>query len=92
MTLPEHIWWDQATVLLQVGAIPTCLPYPYPGGNRTLRLPVAGIESARLLADETDGNSNEMLGSNWGVSGQSSDQALTRPAADLGVGSAEQTC
>lgn len=61
----EHIWWDQASALLQVGVIATHVPYPYPNGKQTLRLPVAGAESARLLADETDGKSNEMLGKDW---------------------------
>lgn len=65
----EHIWWDQAGVLKQVGAIPACLPYPLPDGKQILRLPVAGAEAAALLADETAGTSNEMLGSAWGVSG-----------------------
>lgn len=60
----EHIWWDQATCLLQAGLIPTHVPYK---GRRQLRLPVAGEECARLLMDETDGKSNEMFGSNWGV-------------------------
>ncbi|KIJ56457.1 hypothetical protein M422DRAFT_110254, partial [Sphaerobolus stellatus SS14] len=57
----EHIWWDQATALRQAGVLPTHLPYPYPNGGNTLRLPVTGTEAARLLADETDGKSNEML-------------------------------
>jgi len=64
----EHIWWDQATALVQVGVLPSHLPYSHPDGNKVLRLPVAGAESARLLADETDGTSNEMLGADWGVS------------------------
>jgi carboxymethylenebutenolidase len=37
----EHIYWDQASVLVQVGLLA-------PKG-----LPVAGIESARKLLDET---------------------------------------
>jgi carboxymethylenebutenolidase len=37
----EHIYWDQASVLVQIGLIdPLCLP-------------VAGVESARKLADRT---------------------------------------
>ncbi|OAA41790.1 hypothetical protein NOR_05298 [Metarhizium rileyi] len=54
----EHIWWDQGTALRQVGLLPTHVPGP--GGNM-LRLPVAGSECARLLVDETDGRSNEMI-------------------------------
>jgi len=62
----EHIWWDQATALKQAGVLPSLVPYPLSAGQQ-LRLPVAGAESARLLADETDGKSNEMLGNDWGV-------------------------
>ncbi|KAH6611474.1 hypothetical protein Trco_001494 [Trichoderma cornu-damae] len=53
----EHIWWDQATALRQLGILPTHLPYE--GG--TIELPVAGAECARLLLDERDGTSNEMI-------------------------------
>jgi carboxymethylenebutenolidase len=45
----EHIYWDQASVLVQVGLID-------PAG-----LPVAGIESARKLLDETL-PSNQLMG------------------------------
>lgn len=65
----EHIWWDQASALMQVGALPSHVPYPSPDGKQVLRLPVAGAESARMLANETDGKSNEMFGKDWGVSG-----------------------
>jgi carboxymethylenebutenolidase len=54
----EHIWWDQGTALRQAGLLPTHLPGPQ---GQLLRLPVAGAECARLLADETDGRSNEMI-------------------------------
>ncbi|KJK88070.1 hypothetical protein H633G_08065 [Metarhizium anisopliae BRIP 53284] len=54
----EHIWWDQGTVLRQLGLLPTHVPGPE---GKMLRLPVAGAECARLLADETDGKSNEMI-------------------------------
>ncbi|MDQ0586036.1 hypothetical protein QFZ47_000145 [Variovorax paradoxus] len=37
----EHIYWDQASVLVQVGLLDPKL------------LPVAGIETARKLLDET---------------------------------------
>jgi hypothetical protein len=63
----EHIWWDQATVLLQAGIIHPVLPYPFPDGNRKIRLPISGVESAHMLADETDGKVNEMLGDGYGV-------------------------
>ncbi len=47
----EHIYWDQASVLVQIGVL-------NPGG-----LPVAGIETAKKLLDETL-PSNELM-SNW---------------------------
>ncbi|KAJ6627397.1 hypothetical protein B0H10DRAFT_1994276 [Mycena sp. CBHHK59/15] len=59
----EHIWWDQGTACMQVGIIPTHVPF----GNKTLRLPIAGVESARLLIDERDCPPNEMLGPNYGL-------------------------
>lgn len=62
----EHIWWDQATALRQAGVLPTHLPYPGYEGNQTLRLPVAGAESAQMLL-EVSGASNGMFGSEWGV-------------------------
>ncbi|KAL7934103.1 hypothetical protein V8C35DRAFT_303207 [Trichoderma chlorosporum] len=53
----EHIWWDQGTALRQLGILPTHLPYE--GG--VVKLPVAGAECAKLLLDERDGTSNEMI-------------------------------
>ncbi len=38
---------------------------PTPQGR--LRLPVAGYQSAKMLADETTGDANFMLGPEWGV-------------------------
>jgi len=63
----EHIWWDQGTTLRQAGILPTHLPYPTLDGRQILRLPVAGAECARMLVDGASGNSNEMLGGDWGV-------------------------
>jgi carboxymethylenebutenolidase len=48
----EHIYWDQASVLVQVGLLD-------PKG-----LPVAGIESARKLLDEKL-PSNRLMGGKW---------------------------
>jgi carboxymethylenebutenolidase len=53
----EHLIWDQGTVLRQLDILPTHLPYE----GVSLKLPVAGIECARLLLDERDGTSNEMI-------------------------------
>ncbi|KAJ3809407.1 NTF2-like protein [Lentinula aff. lateritia] len=63
----EHIWWDQATALFQAGILASHIPYPTPEGQKMLRLPVSGAESARMLINEMDGNSNAMLGSDWGI-------------------------
>jgi carboxymethylenebutenolidase len=64
----EHIWWDQATVLRQAGILPTHVPYTVLSGlGGTLRLPVAGVECAHMLLDETNGKSNEMMGPDWGL-------------------------
>jgi len=53
----EHIYWDQASVLVQVGLID-------PAG-----LPVAGAESARKVVDKTR-PSNEMMGRWTGSAGK----------------------
>jgi carboxymethylenebutenolidase len=50
----EHIYWDQASVLVQIGLLD-------PAG-----LPVAGVETARKVADKTR-PSNEMM-SGWAES------------------------
>ncbi|KAF2722922.1 NTF2-like protein [Polychaeton citri CBS 116435] len=65
----EHIAWDQATVLRQLGLIPEYLPFPYsingqaaPVGKRyEYRVPTAGIETAQKLADESSVTSNGMF-------------------------------
>ncbi|KAK8181148.1 hypothetical protein BC567DRAFT_284277 [Phyllosticta citribraziliensis] len=65
----EHIAWDQATLLRQLGLLPEYLPfsYPVPGHEGTgkrfeYRLPVAGIQTAQKLRDERAVPSNEMFG------------------------------
>jgi len=68
----EHIWWDQATVLRQAGILPSFLPFSDPnegagGASALLRLPVAGVESAHMLLDESKGRSNEMFSPEWGI-------------------------
>ncbi|TFK98332.1 hypothetical protein BDV98DRAFT_651162 [Pterulicium gracile] len=61
----EHIWWDQATALRQAGLLAEFVDWPGDpspeGKKQKLRLPVAGVECARLLADEMDGESNVMF-------------------------------
>lgn len=66
----EHIWWDQATVLRQLGLLPEYLPFPYalpdgrkpaPGKRFEYKLPVGGAETARKLSDERSVESNQLL-------------------------------
>ncbi|OTA92917.1 hypothetical protein M434DRAFT_396042 [Hypoxylon sp. CO27-5] len=66
----EHINWDQATLLRQLGLLPDYLPFPYPiAGEESVahnksfeyRLPVAGIESAHKFTNESSMESNTML-------------------------------
>jgi len=51
----EHIYWDQASVLVQIGALD-------PTG-----LPVAGVETAKKIVDETL-PSNELMSAEWATS------------------------
>jgi carboxymethylenebutenolidase len=73
----EHIAWDQASVLRQLGLLPEYLPFPYPvpegmtpvaagaaAGNKKgfeYRLPVAGVETAQKMRDRNSGLSNGMF-------------------------------
>lgn len=57
----EHIYWDQASVLVQVGLIdPKLIPDTFKGKGAK-RLPVAGKESARKVLDESNEPSNELM-------------------------------
>ena len=56
----EHIYWDQATVLVQLGLLdPSLLP-----GKGKGRLPVMGADAARKVLDEKSVKSNELI-SSW---------------------------
>ncbi|KAE8152845.1 hypothetical protein BDV25DRAFT_127708 [Aspergillus avenaceus] len=66
----EHIAWDQATVLVQLGLMPEYLPFPYalpggklpePGKRFEYRVPAAGAETADKLQDEHLVPSNGMF-------------------------------
>ena len=66
----EHIWWDQAGLLVQLGLMPEYLPFPYalpdgrkpaPGKMFEYRVPAAGVETATKLADEYSVESNKMM-------------------------------
>jgi carboxymethylenebutenolidase len=64
----EHITWDQATVLRQLGILPDYLPFPYPapsiageGAQLECRVPVAGAEAAQKATDKNSVESNQMF-------------------------------
>ena len=68
----EHIYWDQASVLVQVGLLdPKLVPKGF-GGLK--RLPVYGSETAAKVLDERSEASNELI-SSW----------AGRPKGDPGV-------
>ncbi|QSZ37047.1 hypothetical protein DSL72_009139 [Monilinia vaccinii-corymbosi] len=67
----EHIAWDQATVLRQLGLLPEYLPFPYAlpdgrfpakGKRFEYRVPTAGVETAQKLIDESSVVSNGLFG------------------------------
>lgn len=66
----EHIAWDQATTLRQLGLLPEYLPYelplpdgrkPAPGKRFEYRLPVGGIEVVHKMRDKNSVESNQMF-------------------------------
>ncbi|KAG9685601.1 NTF2-like protein, partial [Aureobasidium melanogenum] len=65
----EHIAWDQASALVQLGLMPEYLPFTYPiegkaaapGKHFEYRVPAAGVETAQKLVDESAVESNQML-------------------------------
>lgn len=55
-------------MLKQAGLLQEYVAFPTPeGSGKTLRLPVAGVECAAMLLDESKGQSNEMFGEGWGL-------------------------
>lgn len=74
----EHIHWDHATALEQVGLLPEYIAFNEASGpmlngahqsltgpKQQLRLPVAGIEGSNKMRDKNSVPSNAMFG--WGV-------------------------
>lgn len=66
----EHIAWDQASVLVQLGLMPEYLPYPYPlpdgtkpvsGKKLEYRVPAAGVEISKKMLDKNSLPSNGMF-------------------------------
>ncbi|ORY51769.1 hypothetical protein BCR35DRAFT_310685 [Leucosporidium creatinivorum] len=70
----EHISWDQATVLKQLGLLPTHVPFPHTvpafaaqGTKLEVSLPVLGAETAVKLLDKDAVESNGLFGKQYGV-------------------------
>ncbi|KAI1609038.1 carboxymethylenebutenolidase [Exophiala viscosa] len=66
----EHIAWDQASVLIQLGLMPEYLPFPYPlpdgksaasGKRFEYRVPAAGIDISTKMLDKNSLPSNSMF-------------------------------
>ncbi|OAP65355.1 hypothetical protein AYL99_01327 [Fonsecaea erecta] len=66
----EHIAWDQASLLIQLGLMPEYLPYPYalpdgskpgPGKKFEYQVPAAGIETSMKMLDKNRIPSNGMF-------------------------------
>ncbi|CAE6427172.1 unnamed protein product [Rhizoctonia solani] len=55
----EHIYWDQASVLVQIGLLPEKLAFP--GTSNEIKLPVAGIEQAEKMVDPNAKESNLLI-------------------------------
>lgn len=62
----EHIYWDQASVLVQIGLLdPKLVPKGFKikegAKGKVQRLPVVGGEAARKVVDEESEESNELV-------------------------------
>jgi carboxymethylenebutenolidase len=67
----EHIAWDQATVLIQLGLLPEYLPSPHhllldgrqpgPGNRSEFRVPATGVETVAKMLGKNVVKSNGML-------------------------------
>lgn len=69
----EHIHWDQGTAMRQAGLLPEWVRWEGEiegrkagqGMRFEVRLPTAGVETARKLVDEGALESNELMGRGW---------------------------
>lgn len=57
----EHMYWDQASVLVQVGLLDSKLVPKKFKSEGTKQLPVAGAEAAKQLVDPQQGRYNKLL-------------------------------
>jgi hypothetical protein len=60
----EHLYWDQASVLVQVGLLDARLGAVGLGKGGVRVLPIAGVEAARKVVDQGSVESNKMI-PNW---------------------------
>ena len=74
----EHIYWDQASVLVQLGLLDPKLVPQAMRDQGMRRLPVVGAESARKVLNESSEPSNELL-SSWKNGKAQSDAGATMP-------------
>lgn len=80
----EHIAWDQASVLKQLGLLPDYLPFPHPlssgetGKKIEYRLPVAGRQQTTKMRDRNSIPSNEMLEYKYRIRQANTDGNATR--------------
>ncbi|KPI39487.1 uncharacterized protein AB675_5076 [Cyphellophora attinorum] len=87
----EHIHWDQATVLVQVGLLdPKLIPDTFKttekGREKEVKqLPVCGKEAARKGVNEKDGRSNQLI-PGWSTSGgrghKAANDSSSRPSSE----------
>ncbi|KAG8726252.1 hypothetical protein FRC12_023565 [Ceratobasidium sp. 428] len=55
----EHIYWDQASVLVQIGLLPPQITLP--GTIKEIKLPVVGVEQAEKMLDPGARESNLLI-------------------------------
>lgn len=55
----EHIYWDQASVLAQIGLLPSHLAFS--GSTQEIRLPVVGIDQAEKMINPNAPQSNLLI-------------------------------
>ncbi|QRV82006.1 carboxymethylenebutenolidase [Ceratobasidium sp. AG-Ba] len=55
----EHIYWDQASVLSQIGLLPAHLAFP--GSTEQIKLPVVGVDQAKKMTDPSALESNLLI-------------------------------
>lgn len=70
----EHLYWDQASVLVQVGLLDPKLVPDDMRGKGLERLPITGKEAAEKVLDDSSHPSNGLI-SAWAEEGSTTDAA-----------------